>query len=260
LLHPTKEQVQRYSYCRIHSSRNPTSLLAQRRYPRADISTTSLDLLIGPLVPPTLSKINNEMTILAMGCTDNATVEEQKMQTEGEMPEGRNKSARKSDDITMMPARAQRNIMSTPNTGEQEQSAPKKTRSTRKKDLLAFFGEGARVQPPSTDDTPIDAAKMRRSTESVTSGPRKRRDKTNSSNAIGRKKSKSDDEESQEEVANLEKMAKTPLKPKGSKPKPKKGLSKKNKATKTPDSGRKKATFAETVGKEVVKEIEIEYK
>ncbi len=109
------------------------------------------------------------------------------------------------------------------------------------------------MQPPSTDGTPIDAAKMRRSTGSVTSGPRKRRDKTNGSNAISRKKSKSDDEESQEGVANLDKMAKTPLKPKGSKPKPKNGLAKKDKATKTPDSGRKKALFAETAGKEVVK-------
>jgi hypothetical protein len=62
--------------------------------------------------------INDEMTILAMGCTDNATAEEKKTQTEGEMPEGRNKSARKSDDITMTPARVQRNIMSTPKTGE----------------------------------------------------------------------------------------------------------------------------------------------
>ncbi len=217
-------------------------------------------MLIGPLVPLTLSMITNEMTILAMGCTDNAMAEKQKMQTEGEMPEGRNKSARKNDNITMMPAQAQRNIMSTPKTGEQEQSAPKKTRSARKKDLLAFFGEGARVQPPSTDGTPIDAAKMRRSTGSVTSGPRKRHDKTDGRDAIGRKKSKSDDEESQERVTNLEKMAETPLKPKGSKPKPKKGLAKKDKATKTPDSGRKKATFAETVGKVVVKEIEIENK
>jgi hypothetical protein len=116
------------------------------------------------------------------------------------------------------------------------------------------------VQPPSTDGNPIDTAKMRRSTGSVTSGPRKRHDKTNGSNAIGRKKSKSDNEESQEGVANLEKMAKTPLKPKGLKPKPKKGLAKKDKATTTPDSGKKKATIAETVGKEVVKEIEIEYK
>ena len=217
-------------------------------------------MLIGPLVPPTLLMINDEMTILAMGCTDNTMAEERKTQTEGEMPEGRKKSACKSNDITMTPAQAQRNIMPTPKTGEQEQSAPKKTRSARKKDLLAVFGEGARVQPPSTDSTPIDAAKMRRSTGSITSGPRKRRDKTDGSNAIGRKKSKSDDEESQERVTNLEKMAETPLKPKGSKPKPKKGLAKKDKATKTPDSGRKKATFAETVGKEVVKEIEIEYK
>jgi hypothetical protein len=55
-------------------------------------------------------------------------------------------------------------------------------------------------------------------------------------------------------------MADTPLKPKGLKPKSRKGSTKKDKTTKTPDSGKKKATFAETVGKEVVKEKEIEYK
>jgi hypothetical protein len=55
-------------------------------------------------------------------------------------------------------------------------------------------------------------------------------------------------------------MDETPLKPKGSKSTSRKGLAKKDKAAKTPDPGRKKATFAETVGKEVVKEKEIEYK
>ncbi len=53
-------------------------------------------------------------------------------------------------------------------------------------------------------------------------------------------------------------MDETPLKPKGSKSTSRKGLAKKDKAAKTP--GRKKATFPETVGKEVVKEKEIEYK
>jgi hypothetical protein len=55
-------------------------------------------------------------------------------------------------------------------------------------------------------------------------------------------------------------MDETPLKPKGLKSTSRKGSTKKDKVAKTPDSGRKKATFAETVGKEVVKENEIEYK
>jgi hypothetical protein len=55
-------------------------------------------------------------------------------------------------------------------------------------------------------------------------------------------------------------MDETPLKPKGAKSASRKGSAKKDKVAKTPDSGRKKATFAETVEKEVVKEKEIEYK
>jgi hypothetical protein len=71
---------------------------------------------------------------------------------------------------------------------------------------------------------------------------------------------KSDDEDSHEGLVDLEKMDETLLKPKGSKPSSKKGKAKKGKEGQTPDSGKKKATFAETVGKEVVEEKEIEYK
>ncbi len=55
-------------------------------------------------------------------------------------------------------------------------------------------------------------------------------------------------------------MDEMPLKPKGSKPSSKKGKAKKGKEGQTPNSGKKKATFAETVGKEVVEEKDIEYK
>jgi hypothetical protein len=55
-------------------------------------------------------------------------------------------------------------------------------------------------------------------------------------------------------------MDETPLKPKGSKSTSRKGSAKKDKAPKIPDSGRKKAMFAETVGKEVVKEKELNKK
>ncbi len=126
----------------------------------------------------------------------NTSEEDQRTQPKREKPEGKNKSAHKSDDITMTPARTQSIITSTPNTGEQEQSAPKKTCSARKKDLLAFFGEGARVQPPSMDGTPIEAAKTGRSPGSGILGATKKQDKHDCSNAIGQKKSKSDDKES----------------------------------------------------------------
>jgi hypothetical protein len=88
--------------------------------------------------------INDEAINMEMCRMGNASEEDQRTQPKREKPEGKNKSARKSDDNTMTPARTQSIITSTPNTGEQEQSAPKKTLSARK-NLLAFFGEGAGV-------------------------------------------------------------------------------------------------------------------
>jgi hypothetical protein len=223
-----------------------------------DIFTTAS--FIGLSAPQISLMINKEAINAVMGRASDATAEEQRMQLEREKQEGRNKSARKSNDITMTPAWTQRitDLIST--MGEEEQSAPKKTPSARKKDLLAFFGEGARVQPPSMDGTPIEAAKVRRNPGSRILGTTKKQDNLDSSDAVGRKKSISNDEESLEKVANLEEMDEMPLKPKGLKSKPRKGLARKDKVAKTPDSGRKKATFAETVGKEVVKEKDIEYK
>ncbi len=140
--------------------------------------------------------IDNKAINAVMCCTGNASEEDRRTQPKREKPKGKNKSARKSDDITMTPAWTQSIITSTPNTREQEQSAPKKTRSARKKDLLVFFGEGARVQPPSTDGTPIEAAKTRKSPGSGISGATKKQDQRDCSNAIGQKKLKSDDEAS----------------------------------------------------------------
>ena len=71
---------------------------------------------------------------------------------------------------------------------------------------------------------------------------------------------KSDDKESHGEVADIEKMEATPLKPKGSRSRSNKGSTKKDKAAKTLESRREKTLFADMVGKEVVKENEIEYK
>ncbi len=103
---------------------------------------------------------------------------------------------------------------------------------------------------------------MQRTPKSGDSGSKKKRGKANGSKTTGRKKSKSDDEDSQpKEVVNLEKMEKTPLKAKGTKGSRKKDKMKKVKGKNTPDIvGKKKATFTETVGKEDVKKKEMEYK
>jgi hypothetical protein len=125
---------------------------------------------------------------------------------------------------------------------------------------MAFFGEGAWVPLPSMDGTPIDAIKMHRTSKNGESGCKKKRDKGNGNKTIGRKKSKSDNKESHEGIVDLEQMEKMPLKVKGTKSSARKGKARKDKEKNTPDSGKKKATFAETVGKEEVKEKEIEYK
>jgi hypothetical protein len=65
---------------------------------------------------------------------------------------------------------------------------------------MAFFGEGARVTPPSTEGTPIDVVKMRRMPKSGESSSKKKRDKGDGNEIIGRKKSKSDNEESHKGV------------------------------------------------------------
>jgi hypothetical protein len=64
-------------------------------------------------------------------------MEEQGLQLGGKEPDGRNKLAYKSDDITMTPAWESRNTTS--NNTNREQSAPKKTRGERKQGLLKFF-------------------------------------------------------------------------------------------------------------------------
>jgi hypothetical protein len=118
--------------------------------------------------------INNKAINVEMCRTGNASEEDRRTQPQREKPEGNNKLAHKSNDITMTPTWTQSIITSTPNTGEREQSAPKKTRSARKKDLLAFFGEGARVQPPSMDGTLIETAKTGRIPGSKISGTTKK--------------------------------------------------------------------------------------
>ncbi len=187
-------------------------------------------------------------------------MEESQTQTGDQELENRSKLAQKSNNIiTMTLARATRDITHT-QAEEREQSTAKKARSARKQGLMAFFGEGAWVPPPSTDGTPIDAVKMRRMLKNRESRSKKKMDKGNGNKTIGRKKSKSDNKESHEGVVDLEQMEKTPLKVKGTKSSTRKDKARIDKEKNTPNSGKKKATFAEMVGKEEVKEKEIKYK
>jgi hypothetical protein len=119
----------------------------------------------------------------------------------------------------------------------------------KKERLTSIFGEGARVLPPSMKGTPIDAAKTRRSPGRGATGTKKKRDNLDIDDGIGKKKSKSDDEESWEGVANLEKMADTLLKPKGLKPKSRKGSTKKDKTTKNPRLREEKGDICRDCGK-----------
>ncbi len=115
-------------------------------------------------------------------------------------------------------------------TGKGEQSAAKKSRQARKQGLMAYFGEGPRVQPPSTEGTLIEVVTMQRTPKSGDSGSKKKRGKANGSKTTGSKKSKLDNKDSQPgEVVNLEKMEKTPLKARGMKGSRKRDKTKKDK-------------------------------
>ncbi len=77
------------------------------------------------------------------GCTGNgAGLKEPHTHLGVDNPMSRSKLVQKSNDITMTPARATKDITA-PKTGEREQSMAKNSHSARKKDLLSFFGEGA---------------------------------------------------------------------------------------------------------------------
>jgi hypothetical protein len=136
----------------------------------------------------------------------------------------------------------------------------KKSRQGRKKGLLEFFGGGPRVKAPSTDGTPIETVKNRRKKTGPGNEPTKKRDSSGQNKDIGRKKSGSDDEELDQ--VDLEQIEKIPLNVKGMKSSARKTKKKKEtgKAS-TPDTGgKKKATFAKTVGNNTVEEQEINCK
>jgi hypothetical protein len=81
--------------------------------------------------------ITNKETNVETGPGGEVMAKEHQTQLEQDHPEGRNKPACKSNEITTTPTRTQRITTVIPTTGDREQSAPKKTRSARKKDLLA---------------------------------------------------------------------------------------------------------------------------
>jgi hypothetical protein len=184
--------------------------------------------------------------------------------TGGNEAEPRGKSACKSNKITSTPMRG-RALAITPNAkkaSKREQSLAKKSRKMRKKGLLEYFGDGPRVQGPSTKGALIKAVKNRREKNGRDSNLTKKKDSSKQNKAIGRKKSKSDDKELVVHKVDLEKMEKMPLKVKGKKDSMKKAK-KKNKKGKsnTPKSGgRKKATFNKTAEQDTVEEKEIKYK
>jgi hypothetical protein len=80
------------------------------------------------------------------------------------------------------------------------------------------------VPPPSTEGTPIAAVKMQRTKKSGGPGSIKKRNTSKGNKTISSEKSKAGNEKSQaEEVVDLEKMEKTPLKAKGKKGQHKEG-------------------------------------
>ncbi len=170
-------------------------------------------------------------------------------------------TTKKSNDITRTPTRGQA-LAITPNkkkTSKREQGSVKKSRQGRKKGLLEFFGDRPRVKAPSTEGMPIETTKNQNERTPSSKNTTRKKDSDKSKEDIRGKKSRLDDEESEIQV-DLEQISKTLLKAKGMTNSTKKTNKKTGKAS-TPDTGKKKkATFAKTVGKEMVKEKEIDYK
>jgi len=79
------------------------------------------------------------------------------------MDEG--KGARKSNSITETLTRNEL-------PSEREQVLPKKPRSAKKKDLIAYFGDGRRTPAPSTEGSPIETVMQRREYSPVGKGDR----------------------------------------------------------------------------------------
>ena len=106
---------------------------------------------------------------------------------------------------------------------------------------------------------PIETAKNQNERTPSSINTTKKRDSDKSTEDIRRKKSRSDEEESEVQV-DLKQISKTPLKAKGTTNSAKKTKKKMGKASTPNTGGKKKATFAKMVGKDTVEEQEIEYK
>jgi hypothetical protein len=103
--------------------------------------------------------------------------------------EDTSKMAQKSANITMTLIRATQDTEpGQTRTSEREQSAAKKSCSVRKQNLLAFFGKGAGVPPPSTEGTPVKAVKHCRTPKSGDLGSKKKKGDVGGDETIHRKK------------------------------------------------------------------------
>jgi hypothetical protein len=113
--------------------------------------------------------------------------------------------------------------------------------------------------------TPIEAVKKQRDKRANSlSNSKKRQSEELVKQTLQKKTTKSDDEESEKHKVDLKRMEKMPLKTKGKKNESDKKKKKKKKDTgkdKSPkEEGKKKVTFAGTIGKEKVDERVIDYK
>jgi hypothetical protein len=170
------------------------------------------------------------------------------------MVEPREKFAQKSKDIMETPGRnlSAAIIRNTKKARKREQDPPKKSRSMKKKGLLKFFGEGPWVPAPTTKGKPIKAVTKRRDNISNGNTDSKKREPVKSDKSAQRKKTRSDNKESEKHEVNLKRRETTPLKTKRKKADSAKKKKKKKdmEKSKSPEDGGKKAMFAETVGKE----------
>ena len=124
------------------------------------------------------------------GLTSPTTEEEQ-----GTDRTKREKSVRKSADITNTPVRA----TVTPNGKQQrerEQDPPKKSRGDVKKGIKDYFGKGKRVLAPSTEGDPVTTVVSRRESRAAKSV---RADEDPKIDKGQNKKARSDDEESEDD-------------------------------------------------------------
>jgi hypothetical protein len=117
------------------------------------------------------------------------------------------------------------------------------------------------VPAPTTEGAPIKTVTKRRDKRSEANTDSKKRESVKLDKSAQRKKTRSDDEELEKHEVDLKRMEKRPLKTKGKRDdSAKKNKKKKDKKkSKSPKEGGKKATFAETVRKEMVEEKAVDY-